>query len=51
MTGKPVAKFKFVTKISKMGEGKIIWIPKEYREEVESKFSTKQVRVTIDDEI
>jgi antitoxin component of MazEF toxin-antitoxin module len=51
MTLKPVARFKFITKISKMGNGKIIWIPKEYHDEIETKFSNKQVRVSIDDEI
>jgi hypothetical protein len=47
----PVAKFKFITAISKMGEEKrIIWIPKKYHSEI-AKFEGKQIRVQIDDEI
>ena len=46
-----VAKFKFITTISKMGEdNKIIWIPKKYHSDIE-KFIDKQVRVQIDDEL
>ena len=45
-----LAKFKFITKISKMGEGRrMIWIPKEYHDEI-AKFEGKQIRVIIDDE-
>jgi hypothetical protein len=46
-----VAKFKFITAISKMGEDKrIIWIPKKYHDEI-AKFEGKQIRVQIDDEL
>jgi len=46
-----VAKFKFITTISKMGEdNKIIWIPKKFHPDIE-KFINKQVRVQIDDEL
>jgi hypothetical protein len=49
--GSTVAKFKFITSISQMGEAKkIIWIPKKYHPEIE-KFEGKQIRVQIDDEI
>lgn len=49
--GSVVAKFKFITAISKMGEEKrIIWIPKKYHAEI-AKFEGKQIRVQIDDEI
>ena len=46
----PLAKFKFITSIGKMGEGRrMIWIPKKYHEEI-AKFEGKQIRVIIDDE-
>jgi hypothetical protein len=46
-----LAKFKFITAISKMGnEKKIIWIPKKYHAEI-AKFEGKQIRVQIDDEL
>jgi hypothetical protein len=49
--GSPVAKFKFITSISKMGEEKkIIWIPKKYHSEI-AQFEGKQIRVQIDDEL
>ena len=45
-----MAKLKFITTISKMGEdNKIIWIPKRFHPELE-KFEGKQVRIVIDDE-
>ena len=46
-----LAKFKFVGEISKMGDNKIIWIPKRFHDEVEEKFGKKQIRITIDDDI
>jgi hypothetical protein len=47
-----LAKVKFVADISKMGEGnKIIWIPRRLHKEIDEKFTDKQVRITIDDEI
>lgn len=46
-----MARLKFVAKISKMGDNKIIWIPAEHHDEITAKFGKKQVRVTIDDEI
>jgi hypothetical protein len=47
-----LAKVKFVAEISKMGKGnKVIWIPRRLHEEIDEKFSNKQVRITIDDEI
>lgn len=46
-----VTKFKFVSKISTMGEGtRIIWIPKQFHKQIEN-LEDKQIRVTIDDEI
>ena len=50
MTGKSVTRVKFVTTIAKMGDRKIIIIPKDYLDELE-KLKPKQVKVTIDDEI
>lgn len=45
-----LAKFKFITTIAKMGEGRrMIWIPKRYHDEI-AKFEGKQIRVVIDDE-
>lgn len=45
-----LAKFKFVTAISKMGDDRrMIWIPKKYHDEIQ-KFMGKQIRVVIDDE-
>jgi hypothetical protein len=46
-----LAKTKFIAQISKMKDHRIIWIPKRLHEEIEEKFSGKQVRITIDDEI
>jgi ribosomal protein L19E len=46
-----LARFKFVAEISKMGDNKVIWIPKRFQEEVDQKFGKKQVRITIDDDI
>ena len=51
MVKKPdLAKFKFITSISRMGEDRrMIWIPKKYHGEIEE-FLGKQIRVVIDDE-
>jgi hypothetical protein len=40
---------KFVSTISKMGDKKIIIIPKEYHDDVE--FFRRQIKVTLNDEI
>lgn len=45
-----LAKVKFVTKITKMGDKRIIIVPKDFHIAVK-KFGRKQVRVVIDDEI
>lgn len=46
-----MAKFKFITTISQMGEEKrIIWIPKKYHSDI-AKFEGKQIRIQIDDEL
>jgi antitoxin component of MazEF toxin-antitoxin module len=45
-----LTKFKFVGKISKMGENRVVWIPKQYHEKIMD-LEDKQVRVMIDDEI
>ena len=45
-----MSKFKFVGRISKMGENRVIWIPKEYHEKI-SVLEDKQVRIVIDDEL
>lgn len=50
MTANLVTRVKFVTKIAKMGNRKIIIIPKDYLDELE-KLKPKQVKITIDDEI
>jgi antitoxin component of MazEF toxin-antitoxin module len=50
MTGKTVTRVKFVSTISKMGDKRIIVIPKDYHKDLE-KLSPRQVKVTIDDEI
>lgn len=48
---KELAKFKFITNISKMGEGRrMIWIPKKYHDDI-AQFEGKQIRVIIDDEL
>jgi antitoxin component of MazEF toxin-antitoxin module len=41
---------KYVAKISSQGENFIVWIPKEYHDQVK-KMKGKQVKITIDDEI
>ena len=50
MTGKPLTKVRFVATIAKMGDKKVIIVPKDYYDEVD-KLKPKQVRVTIDDEL
>jgi antitoxin component of MazEF toxin-antitoxin module len=45
-----LAKFKFVGKISKMGSNKVIWIPKEYHDQI-ADLEGKQIRIIIDDNI
>ena len=50
MTEKSVTRVKFVTTISKMGDKRIIIIPKGYHDELD-KLKPKQVKITIDDEI
>lgn len=45
-----LAEFKFVGKISKMGNNKVIWIPKEYHDQI-TDLEGKQVRIVIDDKI
>ena len=45
-----MTKFKFVGKISKMGDNRVVWIPKQYHEK-NMDLEDKQVRVMIDDEI
>jgi hypothetical protein len=47
---KQMTKFKFVGRISAMGQNKIIWIPKEFHEAV-AKLEGKQIRIVLDDEI
>jgi hypothetical protein len=45
-------KFKFVGRISNMGENLVVWIPKEFHEKVTGLgLKGKQVRIVIDDEI
>jgi len=44
-----LTKVKFAAKISRMGDRKIIIIPKDYYEDVED--FRKQVMITIDDEL
>jgi hypothetical protein len=50
MTEKHVTTIKFVSTISKMGDKRIINIPKDYFDELD-KLNPKQVKVTINDEI
>jgi hypothetical protein len=50
MTGKSLTKVKFVSTISKMGDKRIIVIPKDYHKDLE-KLTPRQIKVTIDDEI
>lgn len=50
MTGKIVTRVKFVGTISKMGDKRIIVIPKDYHSDLE-KLSPRQVKITVDDEI
>ena len=50
MTEKAVAKVRFVSTVSKMGDKRIIVIPKDYHEDM-AKLSPRQIKVTIDDEI
>jgi hypothetical protein len=42
--------FKFVGKISKIGDNRVVWIPKQYHEKIMD-LEDKQVRVMIEDEI
>jgi hypothetical protein len=41
---------KYVAKISSQGDNFVVWIPKEYHDQVK-KMKGKQVKITIDDEI
>ncbi len=50
MTKESVTRLKFVSTVSKMGEKRIIIIPKNYHDELD-KLNPKQVKLTIDDEI
>jgi antitoxin component of MazEF toxin-antitoxin module len=50
MTGKSLIKVKFVSTISKMGDKRIIVIPKDYHKDLE-KLTPRQIKVTIHDEI
>jgi hypothetical protein len=50
MTKESVTRVKFVSTVSKMGEKRIIIIPKNYHDELD-KLNPKQVKITIDDEI
>lgn len=50
MTTKQMAKVKFVSTISKMGDKRIINIPRNFYDEV-NKLTGKQVKIIIDDEI
>ena len=45
-----MTKVKFVSTVSKMGDKRIIIIPKDYHNELD-KLNPKQVKITIDDEI
>lgn len=47
---KGMTKFKFVGKISSMGDNKIIWIPKEFHEKI-GPLEGKQIRIVMDDEL
>jgi hypothetical protein len=48
--GKSMTKVKFVSTISKMGDKRIIIIPKGYHSDLDE-LNPKQVKITIDDEI
>ena len=50
MAEKSMTRVKFVSTISKMGDKRIIIIPKDYHSDLD-KLNPKQVKVTIDDEI
>jgi antitoxin component of MazEF toxin-antitoxin module len=50
MTGKIVTRVKFVSTVSKMGDKRIIVIPKDYHKDLE-KLTPRQIKVTIDDEL
>jgi len=50
MTGRLMTRVKFVGTISKMGDKRIIVVPKDYHKDLE-KLSPRQVKITIDDEI
>ena len=50
MTKETVTRVRFVSTISKMGDKRIIIIPKTYHGELD-KLIPKQVKITIDDEI
>jgi antitoxin component of MazEF toxin-antitoxin module len=45
-----LAEFRFVGKISKMGNNKVIWIPKEFHDQI-ADLEGKQIRIIIDDKI
>ncbi|HEX7142153.1 MAG TPA: hypothetical protein VF222_06720 [Nitrososphaeraceae archaeon] len=45
-----MSKFKFVGRISMMGNNKVIWIPKEFHDQIID-LEGKQIRITIDDKI
>ncbi|MFQ5969634.1 MAG: hypothetical protein ACE5J2_03950 [Nitrososphaerales archaeon] len=47
---KTTMQFKFVGKISNMGDNLVIWIPKEFHKEVKA-FRGKQLKIFITDEI
>lgn len=50
MTRKTVTRIKFVSTISKMGDKRIIVIPKDYHKDLEE-FTPRQIKVTVDDEL
>ena len=50
MSGKTVTRVKFVSTISKMGDKRIIVIPKDYHKDLE-KLTPRQIKVTVDDEL
>lgn len=50
MTRDAVTRVKFVGTISRMGDKRIIVVPKDYHKDLE-KLSPRQVKITIDDEI
>jgi hypothetical protein len=49
MTARLMTRVKFVSTISKMGDKRIIVIPKDYHKDIEK--LTRQVKIIIDDEI